>query len=199
MFYKHNYKKEEKEKGKGKGKVIFQKIKEKIKDMDRYDLILIIIPFLLLYLLYPYARTNKKAVDVKPQTLIQSQEEYINPTAKLNEANFEVFISKKNSNAGMILIKSSDFIKNNSNIILYKAVKNVIISGSPEIIEKLKFNITNHSNVNLKKNTIQIELDSNRRNNSVLSLNLNLELLNKDEIINNETLLTVEYVETYVD
>lgn len=195
MFYKHNYKKEEK----GKGKVIFQKIKEKIKDMDRYDLILIIIPFLLLYLLYPYARTNKKAVDVKPQTLIQSQEEYINPTAKLNEANFEVFISKKNSNAGMILIKSSDFIKNNSNIILYKAVKNVIISGSPEIIEKLKFNITNHSNVNLKKNTIQIELDSNRRNNSVLSLNLNLELLNKDEIINNETLLTVEYVETYVD
>ena len=197
MFYKHNYKKEEK--GKGKGKVIFQKIKEKIKDMDRYDLIFIIIPFLLLYLLYPYARTNKKAVDVKPQTLIQSQEEYINPTAKLNEANFEVFISKKNSNAGMILIKSSDFIKNNSNIILYKAVKNVIISGSPEIIEKLKFNITNHSNVNLNKNTIQIELDSNRRNNSVLSLNLNLELLNKDEIINNETLLTVEYVETYVD
>ena len=76
---------------------------------------------------------------------------------------------------------------------------NVKISGNPEIIEKLNFNITNNSNINLKKNTIQIKLDNNRDNNSVLSLQINHEVLTKDELVNDETLLTIEYVESYAD
>lgn len=207
---KYNYKKdddEEKGKEKGKVKVIFQKITEKIKYMDRNDIIMMIVPVLLLVLLLgPYARTNKKAVDIKVQNQILSKEQLnkntevpMNGTSKLNEENFEVFISKKVSNKGIIPLKSTDFIKNNNKIILYKAVKTVIISGNPEIIEKLNFNISNNSNINFKKNTIQIELDSNRHDNSILNLQINPELLTKDSIINDETLLTIEYVESYAD
>lgn len=209
MFYKHNYKKEEKGKGKGKGKgkEIFQKIKEKIKYMDSNDIIMILVPILLLVLLLgPYAGINKKAVDIKVQNQILSKEQLnknvevsMNKTSKLNESNFEVFISKKVPNRGLILIKSSDLIKNNNKIILYKAVKTVTISGNPEIIEKLNFNISNNSNVNSKKYTIQIELDSNRHDISILNLHINPELLTKDSIVNDETLLTIEYVESYAD
>lgn len=207
---KYNYKKdddEEKGKGKEKGKVkvIFQKIKEKIKYMDRNDLILVLIPVLLLVILFG-SWTNKKAVDIKVQNQILSKEQLnkntevpMNGTSKLNEENFEVFISKKVSNKGIIPLKSTDFIKNNNKIILYKAVKTVTISGNPEIIEKLNFNISNNSNINFKKNTIQIELDSNRHDNSILNLQINPELLTKDSIINDETLLTIEYVESYAD
>ena len=203
---KYNYKKDDDEE-KGKGKVIFQKIKEKIKYMDRNDIIMMIVPVLLLALLLsPYARTNKKAVDIKVQNQILSKEQLnknvevsMNETSKLNESNFEVFVSKKVPNRGLILIKSSDFIKNNNKVILYKAVKTVTISGNPEIIEKLNFNISNNSNINFKKNTIQIELDNNRDNNSVLSLQINHEVLTKDELVNDETLLTIEYVESYVE
>ena len=201
---KYNYKKdddEEKGKGKEKGKVkvIFQKIKEKIKYMDRNDLILVLIPVLLLVILFG-SWTNKKAVDIKVQNQILSKEQLnkntevpMNGTSKLNEENFEV------SNKGIIPLKSTDFIKNNNKIILYKAVKTVTISGNPEIIEKLNFNISNNSNINFKKNTIQIELDSNRHDNSILNLQINPELLTKDSIINDETLLTIEYVESYAD
>lgn len=206
MCYKHHYETEtEKEKETEKGNVFIQKIK----DLDGYDLILIIVGILLVILLSSYSfRTNKKTVKI-PQTVVQSQilskeqlnkkDAYINETAKLNSKNFELFISEKDSNRGLILIKSSDFIKNNNKIILYKATKKIKISGNPEIIEKLNFNISNNSNVNLKKNTIQIELDSNRHDNSILNLQINPELLTKDSIINDETLLTIEYVESYVE
>lgn len=202
MCYKHHY---ETEKETEKGNVFIQKIK----DLDGYDLILIIVGILLVILLSSYSfRTNKKTVKI-PQTVVQSQilskeqlnkkDVYINETAKLNSKNFELFISEKDSNRGLILIKSSDFIKNNNKIILYKATKKIKIFGNPEIIEKLNFNISNNSNVNLKKNTIQIELDSNRHDNSILNLQINPELLTKDSIINDETLLTIEYVESYVE
>ncbi len=206
MCYKHHYETEtEKEKETEKGNVFIQKIK----DLDGYDLILIIVGILLVILLSSYSfRTNKKTVKI-PQTVVQSQilskeqlnkkDAYINETAKLNSKNFELFISEKDSNRGLILIKSSDFIKNNNKIILYKATKKIKISGNTEIIEKLNFNISNNSNVNLKKNTIQIELDSNRHDNSILNLQINPELLTKDSIINDETLLTIEYVESYVE
>ena len=203
---KYNYKKdddEEKGKEKGKVKVIFQKIKY----MDRNDIIMMIVPVLLLVLLLgPYARTNKKAVDIKVQNQILSKEQLnkntevpMNGTSKLNEENFEVFVSKKVPNRGLILVKSTDFIKNNSNILFYKATKHIIISGNPEIIEKLKLNISNNSNINLKKNSIKIELDSNRQNNSTLKLNINHDVLTKDELVNDETLLTIEYEESYAD
>lgn len=202
MLRKQNENENEKEKKEG----IFQKIK----DIDKNDLILIIatvviVPIICFSLFL--MMKNKKTVDktvVQSQVVIQqninkTEKVYLNETSKLNSNNFEIFISKKYENKGIILIKASDFIKNNSNILLYKAVKNVKISGNPEIIEKLNFNITNNSNVNLKKNTIQIELDNNRDNNSVLSLQINHEVLTKDELVNDETLLTIEYVESYAD
>ena len=74
-----------------------------------------------------------------------------------------------------------------------------LIDNIHEIIEKLKLNISNNSNINLKKNSIKIELDSNRQNNSTLKLNINHDVLTKDELVNDETLLTIEYEESYAD
>ncbi len=189
-----------------------QKLFQKLKEISFYSYMLsFLIAVILLILFLIYLELEKRNRDLKvPQTVIQTQlltkekfskneEIYLNETLKLNSKNFEVFISEKDKNKGIILIKASDFIKNNSNLILYKAVKWVKISGNPEIIEKLNFNISNNSNVNLKKNTIQIELDSNRHDNSILNLQINPELLTKDSIINDETLLTIEYVESYVE
>ena len=196
---------EEKEK-KGKGKVIFQKIKEKIKYMDRNDIILIIIPFLLLYLLYPYARTNKKAVDIKVQNQILSKEQLnknvevsMNETSKLNESNFEVFVSKKVPNRGIIPLKSTDFINNNNKIILYKAIRNVRISGNPEILKKLRVSVTGQAKINFSLEAINIELDPNQKNNSILFLELNSALLDKEQIFENKAIVTVAYEESYVE
>ena len=189
-----------------------QKLFQKLKEISFYSYMLsFLISVLLLILFLIYLELEKRNRDLKvPQTVIQTQlltkekfskneEIYLNETLKLNSKNFEVFISEKDKNKGIILIKVSDFIKINSNLILYKAVKWVKISGNPEIIEKLNFNITNNSNINLKKNTIQIKLDSKRHDNSILNLQINPELLTKDSIINDETLLTIEYVESYVE
>lgn len=131
MFYKHNYKKEEEEE-KEKENVFIQKIK----DLDGYDLILIIVGILFVLILSSYAisifRANKKTVDIKVQNKILSKEQLkkdteisMNGTSKLNEENFEVFISKKIPNKGIILLKSTDFINNNNKIILYKATKKI--------------------------------------------------------------------------
>ena len=206
---KYNYKKdddEEKGKEKGKVKVIFQKIKEKIKYMDRNDIILIIIPFLLLYLLYPYARTNKKAVDIKVQNQILSKEQLnkntevpMNGTSKLNEENFEVFISKKVPNKGIIPLKSTDFIKNNNKIILYKATKKIKISGNPEILKKLNVSISTNNKMNFNTESINIELDHNQKSNSILSVELNVALLDKEQILEDNVIVTVAYEESYVE
>ena len=206
---KYNYKKdddEEKGKEKGKVKVIFQKIKEKIKYMDRNDLILIIIPFLLLYLLSPYVRTNKKAVDIKVQNQILSKEQLnknsevlMNGTSKLNEENFEVFISKKVPNKGIILLKSTDFINNNNKVILYKAIRNVRIFGNPEILKKLRVSVTGQAKINFSLEAINIELDPNQKNNSILFLELNSALLDKEQIFENKAIVTVAYEESYVE
>ena len=205
---KYNYKKdddEEKEKGKEKGKVkvIFQKIKEKIKYMDRNDIIMMIVPVLLLALLLsPYARTNKKAVDIKVQNQILSKEQLnkntevpMNGTSKLNEENFEVFISKKVPNKGIIPLKSTDFINNNNKIILYKATKKIKISGNPEILKKLNVSISTNNKMNFNTESINIELDHNQKNNSILSVELNTDLLDKEQIINDSTLIQVRYIE----
>lgn len=208
---KYNYKKDDdeekgKEKEKGKVKVIFQKIKEKIKYMDRNDIILIIIPFLLLYLLYPYARTNKKAVDIKVQNQILSKEQLnkntevpMNGTSKLNEENFEVFISKKVPNKGIIPLKSTDFIKNNNKIILYKATKKIKISGNPEILKKLNVSISTNNKMNFNTESINIELDHNQKSNSILSVELNVALLDKEQILEDNVIVTVAYEESYVE
>ena len=207
---KYNYKKdddEEKGKEKGKVKVIFQKIKEKIKYMDRNDIIMMIVPVLLLALLLsPYARTNKKAVDIKVQNQILSKEQLnknvevsMNETSKLNESNFEVFVSKKVPNRGLILIKSSDFIKNNNKVILYKATKKIKISGNPEILKKLNVSISINNKMNFNTESINIELDHNQKSNSILSVELNVALLDKEQILEDNVIVTVAYEESYVE
>ena len=206
---KYNYKKEEEEEKKGKGKVslIFQKIKEKIKYMDRNDIIMMIVPVLLLVLLLgPYARTNKKAVDIKVQNQILSKEQLnkntevpMNGTSKLNEENFEVFISKKVPNKGIIPLKSTDFINNNNKVILYKATKKIKISGNPEILKKLRVSVTGQAKINFSLEAINIELDNNQKNNSILSIELNSNLLDKEQILENNAIVTVAYEESYVE
>lgn len=211
---KYNYKKDDDEekgkvkgKEKGKVKVIFQKIKEKIKYMDRNDIIMMIVPVLLLALLLsPYARTNKKAVDIKVQNQILSKEQLnknvevsMNETSKLNESNFEVFVSKKVPNRGLILIKSSDFIKNNNKVILYKATKKIKISGNPEILKKLNVSISINNKMNFNTESINIELDHNQKSNSILSVELNVALLDKEQILEDNVIVTVAYEESYVE
>ena len=205
---KYNYKKEddeEKGKVKGKVKVIFQKIKEKIKYMDRNDIILIIIPFLLLYLLYPYARTNKKAVDIKVQNQILSKEQLnknvevsMNETSKLNESNFEVFVSKKVPNRGLILIKPSDIVGKKDKVVLSNSVNTIELSGSEEILKNLEWSLSdNFKKINITPNSITIEL--NRKENTVFSFNLkNLELLG-EYLNSNSPLLIVTYTESYAE
>ena len=206
MVYKHNYIKEEEEEEK-KEEGFLQKVVQKVKEISFYSYMLSFLIAVLLLILFLGNRNRDLKV---PQTVVQTQlvskekfskneELSMNGTLKLNESNFEVFVSKKVPNRGLILVKSTDFIKNNSNILFYKATKHIIISGNPEIIEKLKLNISNNSNINLKKNSIKIELDSNRQNNSTLKLNINHDVLTKDELVNDETLLTIEYEESYAD
>ena len=205
MFYKHNYKKEEEEE-KEKENLFIQKIK----DLDGYDLFLIIVGILFVLILSSYAisifRTNKKTVDIKVQNQILSKEQLkkdteisMNGTSKLNEENFEVFISKKIPNKGIILLKSTDFINNNNKIILYKATKKIKISGNPEILKKLNVSISTNNKMNFNTESINIELDPNQKNNSILYLELNSALLDKEQILENNSIITIEYEESYVE
>ena len=196
----------EKEKEKG----FIQKIK-KIRDIDGYTVILIMVPILLVILLSSYAisiyRTNKKAVDktvvqnqvVTQQNINKSEEIYLNETAKLNLQNFEVYISKEVPNRGVIFMKASDFIKNNTKIILYDDVKNVKISGNPEILKKLNVSISTSNKINFNTESINIELDHNQKNNSILSVELNTALLDKEQLISDTPLINIRYIESYAD
>lgn len=208
MFYKHNYKKEEEEE---KEKGFIQKI-QKIRDMDMYTVILIIVPIILILLLGSYAvfifRTNKKAVDIKPQTMVQSQilskekfdkkDVYLNETAKLNSKNFELFISEKDPNTGLFLIRPSDIISKRDKIVLSYSVKTIEISASEEILKNIEWSLSdNFKKINITPNSITIEL--NRKENTVFSFNLkNLELLG-EYLNSNSPLLSVTYTESYTE
>lgn len=209
MFYKHNYKKEKEEEEKEKG--FIQKI-QKIRDMDMYTVILIIVPIILILLLGSYAvfifRTNKKAVDIKPQTMVQSQilskekfdkkDVYLNETAKLNSKNFELFISEKDPNTGLFLIRPSDIISKRDKIVLSYSVKTIEISASEEILKNIEWSLSdNFKKINITPNSITIEL--NRKENTVFSFNLkNLELLG-EYLNSNSPLLSVTYTESYTE
>lgn len=208
MFYKHNYKKEEEEE---KEKGFIQKI-QKIRDMDMYTVILIIVPIILILLLGSYAvfifRTNKKAVDIKPQTIVQSQilskekfdkkDVYLNETAKLNSKNFELFISEKDPNTGLFLIRPSDIISKRDKIVLSYSVKTIEISASEEILKNIEWSLSdNFKKINITPNSITKEL--NRKENTVFSFNLkNLELLG-EYLNSNSPLLSVTYTESYTE
>lgn len=93
-----------------------QKLFQKLKEISFYSYMLsFLIAVLLLILFLIYLELEKRNRDLKvPQTVIQTQlltkekfskneEIYLNETLKLNSKNFEVFISEKDKNKGIIL------------------------------------------------------------------------------------------------
>ena len=186
-----------------------QKVVEKVKEISFYSYMLsflIAVLLVICFRIYLDAQKDKKNSAIKKtQTVVQTQivpkeqfvkkDVYLNETAKLNSNNYEFFISEKDSNRGILLIKASDFIKNNTKIILYNDVKNVKISGNPEILKKLNVSISTSNKMNFNTESINIELDHNQKNNSILSVELNTDLLDKEQIINDSTLIQVRYIE----
>lgn len=186
-----------------------QKLFERVKEISFYSYMLsflIAVLLVICFRIYLDAQKDKKNSAIKKtQTVVQTQivpkeqfekkDVYLNETAKLNSNNYEFFISEKDSNRGILLIKASDFIKNNTKIILYNDVKNVKISGNPEILKKLNVSISTSNKMNFNTESINIELDHNQKNNSILSVELNTDLLDKEQIINDSTLIQVRYIE----
>ena len=186
-----------------------QKVVEKVKEISFYSYMLsflIAVLLVICFRIYLDAQKDKKNSAIKKtQTVVQTQivpkeqfvkkDVYLIETAKLNSNNYEFFISEKDSNRGILLIKASYFIKNNTKIILYNDVKNVIISGNPEILKKLNVSISTSNKMNFNTESINIELDHNQKNNSILSVELNTDLLDKEQIINDSTLIQVRYIE----
>lgn len=186
-----------------------QKVVEKVKEISFYSYMLsflIAVLLVICFRIYLDAQKDKRNSAIKKtQTVVQTQivpkeqfekkDVYLNETAKLNSNNYEFFISEKDSNRGILLIKASDFIKNNTKIILYNDVKNVKISGNPEILKKLNVSISTSNKINFNTESINIELDHNQKNNSILSVELNTDLLDKEQIINDSTLIQVRYIE----
>lgn len=209
MFYKHNYKKEKKEE-----EGFIQKLLERIKEISFYSYMLSMLIAVLLaicFRTYLDAQKDKKNSAIKKtQTVVQTQivpkEQFVkneeismNGTSRLNESNFEVFVSKKVPNKGIIILKSTDFIKNNNKVILYKATKKIKISGNPEILKKLNVSISTNNKMNFNTESINIELDHNQKSNSILSVELNVALLDKEQILEDNVIVTVAYEESYVE
>ena len=148
-----------------------QKVVEKVKEISFYSYMLSMLIAVLLVIcfrIYLDAQKDKKNSAIKKtQTVVQTQivpkeqfekkDVYLNETAKLNSNNYEFFISEKDSNRGILLIKASDFIKNNTKIILYNDVKNVKISGNPEILKKLNVSISTSNKMNFNTESINKE------------------------------------------
>ena len=190
-----------------------QKLFQRVKEISFYSYMLSFLIAVLLaicFRIYLDAQKDKKNSAIKKtQTVVQTQivpkeqfekkDVYLNETAKLNSNNYEFFISEKDSNRGILLIKASDFIKNNTKIILYNDVKNVKISGNPEILKKLNVSISTSNKMNFNTESINIELDHNQKNNSILSVELNTALLDKEQIISDAPLIQVRYIESYAD
>lgn len=196
----------EKEKEKG----FIQKIK-KIRDIDGYTVILIMVPILLVILLSSYAisiyRTNKKAVDktvvqnqvVTQQNINKKEEIILNETYKLNKNNFEIYISKKNESKGLIFIRPSDFIKNNNKVDLSESVRDLTITGNSDILSHLSWSLSKKYYVNVSNNNINITFDNDNSSKSELLLKINTDLISKEQIINDAPLIQVRYIESYAD
>ena len=208
MFYKNNYKKEEEEE-KEKEEGFLQKLFQKLKEISFYSYMLsflIAVLLLILFLIY----LEKRSRDLKvPQTVVKTQlvskekfskneEISMNGTSKLNESNFEVFVSKKVPNRGLILIKPSDIVGKNQHTVLYKAVSTVEISGNPEILKNLEWSLsTANKSINITPNSIKIELNS--KENTVLTFNLkNMEFM-KEYLNNNSPIFSITYTESYAE
>ena len=53
--------------------------------------------------------------------------------------------------------------------------------------------------MNFNTESINIELDHNQKNNSILSVELNVALLDKEQILEDNVIVTVAYEESYVE
>ena len=213
MFYKNNYKKEEEEeeeeKEKEKEEGFLQKLFQKLKEISFYSYMLsflIAVLLLILFLIY----LEKRSRDLKvPQTVVQAQvvskekfskneKIYLNETAKLNSKNFELYISEKDPNSGLFLIRPSDIISKKDKIVLSYSVRTIEISGPEEILKNIEWSLSdNFKKINITPTSIRLEL--NRKNNIVFSFNLkNLELLG-EYLNSNSPLLSVTYTESYAE
>lgn len=210
MFYKHNYKEEEKEKEKEEG--FLQKLFQRVKEISFYSYMLSMLIAVLLaicFSIYLEAQKDKRNSAIKKtQTVVQTQivpkeqfekkDVYLNETAKLNSKNFELFISEKDPNTGLFLIRPSDIISKRDKIVLSYSVKTIEISASEEILKNIEWSLSNNfKKINITPNSITIEL--NRKENTVFSFNLkNLELLG-EYLNSNSPLLSVTYTESYAE
>jgi len=210
MFYKHNYKKEEEEKEKEEG--FLQKLFQRVKEISFYSYMLSMLIAVLLaicFSIYLEAQKDKRNSAIKKtQTVVQTQivpkeqfekkDVYLNETAKLNSKNFELFISEKDPNTGLFLIRPSDIISKRDKIVLSYSVKTIEISASEEILKNIEWSLSdNFKKINITPNSITIEL--NRKENTVFSFNLkNLELLG-EYLNSNSPLLSVTYTESYTE
>lgn len=191
---------------------LIQKLFQRVKEISFYSYMLsflIAVLLVICFRTYLDAQKDKKNSAIKKtQTVVQTQivpkeqfekkDVYLNETAKLNAKNFEIFISKKDENKGIILIKPADIISKNQHIVLYKAVSTVEISGNPEILKNLEWNLsTPTKSINLTSNRIKIELD--RKENTVFFFNIkNMDIL-KEYLDNNSNMLTITYTESYAE
>lgn len=185
-----------------------QKLFQRVKEISFYSYMLSMLIAVLLAICFSEAQKDKRNSAIKKtQTVVQTQivpkekfdkKEEINPTAKLNEANFEVFVSKKVPNRGLILIKPSDIISKKDKIVFSDSVNTVEISGNPEILRNIEWSLSTASkSIHTTPNSIKIELNS--KENTVFSFNLrNLELLG-EYLNSNSPLLSVTYTESYAE
>ena len=65
--------------------------------------------------------------------------------------------------------------------------------------KKLNVSISTNNKMNFNTESINIELDPNQKNNSILYLELNSTLLDKEQILENNSIITIEYEESYVE
>lgn len=203
MFKQYEQHENEKEKG----------IIQRIKEMDKDILIRIgaFVAVVLLITVFAFIKVHKKGNPeliriVKDQNTAKktigkekSDELILNETYRLNKDNFEIYISKKNESKGLIFIRPSDFIKNNNKLTLSDSVRDLTITGNPDILSHLSWSISKKYYVNVSNNNINITLDDNSYSKSELLLKINSDLMSKEQIINDSPLLQIRYIESYAD
>ena len=189
---------------------------QKIKEMDKDILIRIgaIIAVFLLVAVLAFIKVHKKenpdliriVKDKTAETKTIDKDKksgvelILNETYKLNKDNFEIYISKKHESEGLIFIKPSDFITNNNTLILSSSVVSLSITGNPDIISQLTWSLSKNSYINVSNNNINITLNKdNSHSKSELLLKINSDLISKEQLISNDPLIQVRYVESYAD
>ena len=80
--------------------------------------------------------------------------------------------------------------------LLIKILEKSMTAKDSEILKKLNVSISTSNKMNFNTESINIELDHNQKNNSILSVELNTDLLDKEQIINDMPLLQVRYIES---